>query len=327
MRLDRAEITAQAFSTAPDGYDREEVDRHLAAIADALDEQSPQVGESAGEQLRTIVEGAEQSATALRETAERESAELLESAVREAEATRAKATQESASQLGQAHAAVRGLLERVQSLQLGIEDARQQVERAGQEMARRLGEGAEPVIDTLRERAEALGAEIDLMGSGLANVAVEPAAAAGTPAGTVPEREAATPAPSDARTQTIMVSAPPSVPSVAPPAEPAPISGEPVADEPGTGLAGGDLDDAVHRLAGQEPGGEPEPPGSETEPGDGDTPGRSGQGSDRARLVALNMALSGTSRAETERHLREAFELEDAKEILDEVYSRADRAE
>lgn len=48
---------------------------------------------------------------------------------------------------------------------------------------------------------------------------------------------------------------------------------------------------------------------------------------DRARLVALNMALSGTSRAETERHLREAFQVEEPKEILDEVYSQADRVE
>ena len=295
MRLDRAEITGRVFSTAPDGYDREEVDRHLAALADAIEEQRPQVGESAGEQLRTILEGAEQSAAALRETAERESAELLESARREAEATRAKAAQESGSQLAQAHAAVRGLLERVQSLQLGIEDAQQQVERAGQEMARRLGEGAEPVVETLRERAEALGAEIDLMGSGLANAAVEPAA---------PAAEA-------------------TAPSAAPPV---PASAEPAADEPGTGLAPGDLDDAVDRLADPEPG-EPRPPEAESELDGGDAPARGGQGTDRARLVALNMALSGTSRAETERHLREAFELEEPKEILDEVYSRAERVE
>ena len=42
-----------------------------------------------------------------------------------------------------------------------------------------------------------------------------------------------------------------------------------------------------------------------------------------ARLIALNMALTGTPREETARYLEENFELEDPGAILDDAYSRA----
>jgi DivIVA domain-containing protein len=44
-----------------------------------------------------------------------------------------------------------------------------------------------------------------------------------------------------------------------------------------------------------------------------------------ARLIALNMALSGTPREETARYLAEHFELADAEALLDDVYDRAGR--
>ncbi len=40
-----------------------------------------------------------------------------------------------------------------------------------------------------------------------------------------------------------------------------------------------------------------------------------------ARLVALNMALNGTPREETDRYLAENFELDDRRQLLDEVYA------
>jgi DivIVA domain-containing protein len=42
-----------------------------------------------------------------------------------------------------------------------------------------------------------------------------------------------------------------------------------------------------------------------------------------ARLIALNMALSGTPREETARYLRENYELEDEDALLDDVYAKA----
>jgi DivIVA domain-containing protein len=42
---------------------------------------------------------------------------------------------------------------------------------------------------------------------------------------------------------------------------------------------------------------------------------------DGARLIALNMALNGESRADTERYLAENFELADRDKLVDEVYA------
>src|SRR4051794_40789713 len=52
-------------------------------------------------------------------------------------------------------------------------------------------------------------------------------------------------------------------------------------------------------------------------------PAKDGQSSEGARLIALNMALSGTPREETARYLRENFDLDDQDDLLDEVYARA----
>jgi DivIVA domain-containing protein len=56
-----------------------------------------------------------------------------------------------------------------------------------------------------------------------------------------------------------------------------------------------------------------EEPKAEKEPVPGDIDG--------ARLVALNMALNGESRADTERYLAENFELPDRLKLIDEVYA------
>ena len=40
-----------------------------------------------------------------------------------------------------------------------------------------------------------------------------------------------------------------------------------------------------------------------------------------ARLIALNMALNGQSREETDRYLAENFDLPDRQRLLDEVYA------
>ena len=45
-------------------------------------------------------------------------------------------------------------------------------------------------------------------------------------------------------------------------------------------------------------------------------------GNEGARVIALNMALSGSSRDETAAYLAENFELDDPEALLDDVYSR-----
>ena len=282
MELNRATITGQPFPQAADGYDRDAVDRHLEAIAEALPSGSEPVVTEAAEEMRSIVEGAEQSARALRATAEREAEELREAARLEAAAIREKAAREAADQVPAARAAVTSLLERVEALGLGIDDSRHHVMRAAEAMAERLSADSEPLVATLRERASALGAELDLIGSGLAAKAVEAAS----------EREQ--------------------------PHDPAP--------EVGTGLAAEDLEDAARALADEpaaEADGEPAAEADDEPAAEAD--GAVSPGSERARLVALELAVTGTPRAEADRHLREELSIDDPRPILDEVYSRAER--
>jgi hypothetical protein len=59
---------------------------------------------------------------------------------------------------------------------------------------------------------------------------------------------------------------------------------------------------------------EPEPAAEALPEGDDDSEG--------ARLIALNMALNGTPREETDRYLAENFRLSDREKLLDEVYAR-----
>ena len=83
-----------------------------------------------------------------------------------------------------------------------------------------------------------------------------------------------------------------------------------------------------------EPEPEPEPPRAEPEPEYEEEieeatavyaePEPAGEGSDDtegARLIALNMALNGTPREETDRYLAANFDLDDRAALLDEVYA------
>jgi hypothetical protein len=68
---------------------------------------------------------------------------------------------------------------------------------------------------------------------------------------------------------------------------------------------------------------EAEPVEDSAEPADSPAePPRMGYGHEGARVIALNMALSGSPRDETARYLAENFELENPKALLDEVYAR-----
>ena len=70
----------------------------------------------------------------------------------------------------------------------------------------------------------------------------------------------------------------------------------------------------------------PEPPTEPAEPEpaaeEPASPLPVGDGHEGARVIALNMALSGSPRDETARYLSENFELDDPEALLDEVYAR-----
>jgi ABC-type transporter Mla subunit MlaD len=72
-----------------------------------------------------------------------------------------------------------------------------------------------------------------------------------------------------------------------------------------------------------EPEPEPEPAEPEPEPTASPVTGPpTGDGHEGARVIALNMALNGSSREETARYLEENFELKNQEALLDEVYAR-----
>ena len=63
---------------------------------------------------------------------------------------------------------------------------------------------------------------------------------------------------------------------------------------------------------------------TEVQPSEGEAaPEPASVGNEGARVIALNMALSGSTRDETAAYLAENFELDDPEALLDEVYSRA----
>jgi hypothetical protein len=84
-----------------------------------------------------------------------------------------------------------------------------------------------------------------------------------------------------------------------------------------------------------EPGPAPEPaeatPAPEPGPAPEATPapepagdaGGPAEGNEGARVIALNMALNGSTREETGRYLAENFELDDPEALLDDVFARA----
>lgn len=61
-----------------------------------------------------------------------------------------------------------------------------------------------------------------------------------------------------------------------------------------------------------------------SEPAGGVRGGSDGGDVEGARLIALNMALNGQDRAETDRYLAENFDLSDRDRLLDEVYASID---
>ena len=71
-----------------------------------------------------------------------------------------------------------------------------------------------------------------------------------------------------------------------------------------------------------EPVEEKEPTVEEKEPTVEEAPAYADGDSEGARLIALNMALNGTPREDTERYLADNFDISDRDALLDEVYAR-----
>ena len=185
---------------------------------------------------------------------------------------------------------VRAIVEAAESSAAGIKAQAELEARTLREDA--TAEGREHVArvskvsDALAERVQEMEAELKRLTDGLSAQLGRPEAAAPTAAAT--------------------------------PAEPTVVAAKPDEDD--------DIaDHAVDAAAGAEPSepeveDEPEPEVEEPEPAKAAAADDDSEG---ARLIALNMALNGTPRDETDRYLSENFDLADREGLLDEVYAKA----
>jgi hypothetical protein len=160
------------------------------------------------------------------------------------------------------------------------------------------------LIDSLRTGANRLNADLTLLEGNMGELYQ---ASGGRPAGAQAEAAPAAPAPSAAPE-------PPSAPI------PAPTGGGATSDaaldeEPDDGPTA-DAQPGPPAVTASPPAAAPAQPATPPDAA------ASGDGGDveGARLIALNMALNGQSREETDRYLAENFDLSDRKSLLDEVY-------
>jgi DivIVA domain-containing protein len=299
MALDRQSIERRDFPIARRGYDIDAVDAHLGSLADEYEElarpgRSASAGglaSSAADQVRMIVEAAEQSAADIEREAQLEARQLRQDAREEAERLRAGAGRQARDHITRVAEVARGLLDRVES------------------MDRELGE----LLDGVRAGTQRLSADLSLLQTSVEDV--RDLAAVGSVVADDPAQ--AEPARSDSADHLGSSATPEEAGSPPPEADPGRASSgratsvdpdrEPVREAAPRSLTSTATD-------GNRPGG-----AAAWEP-DG---GRSAGERDGARMVALNMALNGVPREDTQHHIEQNFELDDIDSLLDEVYMRA----
>ncbi len=287
MALDRQSIEKKDFPIGRRGYDPDAVDGHLAAVADEIDE----LKRSARRRTETLASTASEQVRAIVEAAETSAAEIQRQAEDEASEIRAEATNEAQSTREQATAQARDYVGSVSESTSGM---LQRLDAMENEL------GA--LIESLRTGSNRLNADLQLLEGNLREVrdAVAPRGRfeAEPDSGGVTDKAAALP-----EVEAAAAEAPePAAAETAAPAE----AQEPAAPaEPGT-----DEPSAAADLAEKEENGF-----------QGALASQGGDDAEGARLIALNMALNGTPREETDRYLSENFELTNRSALLDEVYA------
>jgi DivIVA domain-containing protein len=187
-------IREAEFSLAVRGYDRNEVDRFLAELADWLetgggdtaagDEAVRNALERVGEQTAQILTEAHGAAQSIRDDAAAEVRQSLVDANLTSESVRTEASEYAADTRDEADAyarkvrseadtyAERGRSEIEAELEEERAEARKEIERIVGEANRRKGE-IEKLITDLEQRRDAVLAELDRLASGIAGTATE----------------------------------------------------------------------------------------------------------------------------------------------------------
>lgn len=287
MPLDRQSIEKRDFPIGRRGYEPEAVDEHLARLADEIEALRRQPQRRSPESIATV---ASQQVAAIVQAAESTAADLERQAQEDAERIRRDA--ESAAR---------------ETRNEAIETAQGHVGRVSESVAHMLGRvdameaELSALVENLRTGANRLQADLTLLegsmgelydsgsgpGEGRAGAVAPPARSGDEPASRPPDPPLTPAAEAAQESEIVETHAAPAEkePTIEPPpAEPAEAEPAPAAAD---ASGGADADEDV----------------------------------EGARLIALNMALNGTSREETDRYLADNFDLSDRAALLDEVYA------
>jgi DivIVA domain-containing protein len=322
VELDRHFIERNDFAAARRGYDPDEVDSHLAEIAEAVNElkraqrSSPaSLASSAAEQVRGIVEAAEQSANQITSGAETEARRITDDASQAARQTREKADADAVSRVRDAEEASQRMLERANGVEGEIDRLLSELRSAAGSLVENIRSSSTQLgeeLDTFRvEFASVREARLETDGGGGRSRAGAPSVV-----DTAPEEEDAGPVDAE--------------PEIVAEVEEVVVEEVPVEENGGVPTDVTDETDAVSADEAEEEEAEVEEPAEEETPAVAEEApeestgggGRSIRGAEGARLIALNMALNGTPRDETARYLSQNFDLDDQDSLLDEVYAR-----
>jgi DivIVA domain-containing protein len=287
MTLDRQSIEKRDFPIGRRGYDPEAVDAHLAKIASEVEE----LKLASHQRTETVAASAGERVRAIVEAAELSAAEIERQAVEEAREIRAEAAEDSHAQRSQATSQARDYVGRVSTSTTSMI---QRLDAMQSELA--------TLLETLRTGSNRLNADLQLLEGNLVEVR-----GAVLPNEREEGEEASAAEPTDVSALTAFEDAPRSGAGMAAPASAS--SATPLAAAAGTDSSWPAADPEVEGKQGDALFAE-----AEESPGGGDD-------IDGARLIALNMALDGTSREETARYLSAHYRLLDPEALLDEVYS------
>jgi cell division septum initiation protein DivIVA len=292
VALERQSIEKKDFPIGRRGYDPDAVDTHLSGLAEEIEElkrtsrrRTETLASSASEQVRAIVEAAESSAAEIQRQAEEEAADIRAEATGEAQSTREQASEQARDYVGRVSESTAVMLQRLDAMESEL--------------------GA--LIESLRTGSNRLNADLQLLEGNLTEVS-----------------EAAAPRP---RFEREPESGADFAAADEPFAEPEVAESEAAEAAEAEGAEGAEAEapdgydegeavvevDEVDVIEVEEGAADEQEPSAAGDDGSDDTEG--------ARLIALNMALNGTPREETDRYLAENFKLGNREGLLDEVYA------
>jgi DivIVA domain-containing protein len=309
VELQRDNIERTDFSRSRRGYDPREVDAHLQQVTEAVESLRGRVdklsarpeslSEAANERLQRILEAAEASAAEVRTEAGEEARGLIEDAQREARTMIEEAEGRAGDRDSESEATSAERLKRVEDRTGDLMRRADELDGEFDRLLEHMRAAAAGAVETLRQGVTSLRDELDEL------------------PGESPSDRSSEAADTDGAIETSDVDG-------------VGVSSE--RDEPETVVEPrGDTEPLGDEVIPEPREGEelPEPPrdphdDASAEDGRPELAPASGSGeadAEGARLIALNMALSGSSRAETAEYLRETFGVED-RALLDDVFDR-----